>query len=424
MEPDTIINKIITFWTRLKVYSMRFFPQKQPIIDVNDLLTKYSLDELNQTAEQYFAQINNWEYHLSKPLASPEEASELLANFAQIVKGLKLHKGQRVLDFGCGSCWSTRFLTQMGTKSYALDVSETALKMGKKLFDKLPIIGEHESPVFLKYDGITIPLGDSTIDRIMCLDAFHHIPNQSAVLSEMFRVLKDGGIIGFSEAGRRHSKSPQSQWEMKNHVVIERDTFIRKVWKEAKQIGFSDLQLAIYSSHTNSISFNNYFSPSVIRNQIVTQAKITKDIFLDKRIFFLFKGPLEGTDSRTRKGLKADLKVVINQSKSTSGHNVEGSITVVNTSKSIFLPSNADFGAVNIGVHLLDHNGKKVNQDWSRISLSDKSMFPKEHLEVRFSIPSPSAKGKHMLEFDLVSEGVCWFALNGSHTIIKDIEVI
>ena len=57
----------------------------------------------------------------------------------------------------------------------------------------------------------------------MCLDAFHHVPNPGLVLAELSRVLKEGGIAGFAEPGPEHSKSPQSQYEMKTFKVVEND---------------------------------------------------------------------------------------------------------------------------------------------------------------------------------------------------------
>jgi hypothetical protein len=38
-------------------------------------------------------------------------------------------------------------------------------------------------------------------------------------------------------------------------------------------------------------------------------------------------------------------------------------------------------------------------------------------------VTSPT-KGNYILEFDLVSEGVAWFSINGSKTIQVDIEVV
>jgi hypothetical protein len=42
---------------------------------------------------------------------------------------------------------------------------------------------------------------------------------------------------------------------------------------------------------------------------------------------------------------------------------------------------------------------------------------------VNLEFPLPKEKGKFFLEFDLVAEGVAWFASVGSQTIRKEIHI-
>ena len=45
-----------------------------------------------------------------------------------------------------------------------------------------------------------------------------------------------------------------------------------------------------------------------------------------------------------------------------------------------------------------------------------------EEVFVTFRVPMPP-RGQYKLEFDLVSEGVAWFALNGSQPVVMDVTV-
>lgn len=45
------------------------------LIDVKQRMTEYSVEELNESAEEYFRRLENWDYLLSKPLAPPMMAS-------------------------------------------------------------------------------------------------------------------------------------------------------------------------------------------------------------------------------------------------------------------------------------------------------------------------------------------------------------
>jgi len=50
-------------------------------------------------------------------------------------------------------------------------------------------------------------------------------------MRELGRVLRPGGIAGFSEPGRHHSKGARSQYEMKNYTAIENDVVMEDVWR-------------------------------------------------------------------------------------------------------------------------------------------------------------------------------------------------
>jgi len=54
----------------------------------------------------------------------------------------------------------------------------------------------------------TIDLPDASVDRVVCFDSFHHIPNSGKSSRNSAGVLKPGGIAGFSEPGRHHSTPP------------------------------------------------------------------------------------------------------------------------------------------------------------------------------------------------------------------------
>ena len=47
----------------------------------------------------------------------------------------------------------------------------------------------------LEWDGKTIPLDDCSVDSAMATEVFEHCPDISVVLSEIFRVLKPGGML-------------------------------------------------------------------------------------------------------------------------------------------------------------------------------------------------------------------------------------
>ena len=93
-------------------------------------------------------------------------------------------------------------------------------------------------------------------------DAFHHVPNQTEVIREFGRVLRTGRYCGFSEPGRRHSSSPQSQYEMQNHKVLENDIDVNEIFACAQTVGFSRLSLRVATDMEMSIEeHDTLFAP-------------------------------------------------------------------------------------------------------------------------------------------------------------------
>ena len=94
-------------------------------------------------------------------------------------------------------------------------------------------------PKFLVFDGHTIDLPDGSVDWILCFDAFHHVPNPAEVIAEFARVLRPGGMAGFSEPGPHHSQTEQSQAEMRNFKVLENDLVVEDLERYALAAGFT-----------------------------------------------------------------------------------------------------------------------------------------------------------------------------------------
>ena len=154
-------------------------------------------------AEGYYARHPCIEELLGKPLTKIADAPDLLFSFLTLVRGLELFPGARVLDFGAGTCWASHWLTQLGCQAIAVDPSRTALGLGRELYRQRPPFGEAPEPTFLPFDGRRFELDDASVDRVLCLDALHHVPNPAEVLAEIGRVLVAGGIAGFAEPRSR-----------------------------------------------------------------------------------------------------------------------------------------------------------------------------------------------------------------------------
>lgn len=384
-------------------------------VDASELNTTLSTEELAQTAEDYYRTTLEFEdRYLAKPFADPHDSPDLLSSFAHLLGGLKLAPGLTVLDFGAGACWTTRCLTQLGCAAIAVDVSATALELGRKLYERLPPVGNPPAPRFLVFDGRHIDLPDASVDRIACFDAFHHVPNPAEVMAELGRVLRPGGVAGFSEPGRHHSKGSRSQYEMKNYTALERDVVMEDVWGWARAAGFQSLELALFSNESYRVSLADFEEALRGGRALNRYAERVRVFLRGHQTFFLIKGGGGAKDSRDRDGLKGEISVRLHRSAVRAGETIQGDATVQNVGSVTWLPGDTVPGGVNLGVHLRRRGGAPLSVDFARIRLTG-STAPGQMQTVAFAL-KPPAPGEYLLEFDLVSEGVGWFEMNGSAT--------
>jgi len=395
------------------------------MIDVRELIARTSIDDLNRTAEEYFSSLKEWEHHLAKPFSKADEAPPILINVATLLQGLRLTPGTTVLEFGAGTGWLSRFLTQLGCRVILLDVSATALRIARDLYERQPPIGERPAPQFLQFDGRRIDLPDDSVERIICFDAFHHAPNPDDVLREFGRVLKPGGIAAFAEPGPRHSRTPLSQFEMRTYGVVENDIDIHAIWRTARRCGFRDLKLAVFHGPPFHLSLDDYEDLLAGGTTTAKWLAATRDFLRAVRSFFLFKEGSERLDSRSTAGLTCDVAASLVASSVVEGQPIVVDATVTNRGTAIWLSSNAPFGGIAVGVHLHDDAGKLINFDfhWERMTDPPREIAPGETASVRMSLP-PQPPGRYLLEIDCVSAGVAWFAQLGSQPVQLAVEVV
>ncbi|HET8773847.1 MAG TPA: methyltransferase domain-containing protein [Thermoanaerobaculia bacterium] len=379
-------------------------------IDVRKLIASASMEDLNRTAEEYFAGLKNWEYHLAKPFAAAEDAPQLLISLGAVLQGLQLAPGMTVLEFGAGTGWLGRYLTQLGCRAILLDVAPTALEIARELYAKQPPVGERPEPRFLVFDGRRIDLPDASVDRILCFDSFHHAPNPEEVLREFGRVLKARGIAAFAEPGPHHSATPRSQYEMRTYGVVEADVDIHAIWESARRLGFVDLKLAAFQVPPFHVSLDDYENLLASGELLGRWAEATRMFLSDVRMFFLTKAGSAESDSRRPEGLRASIEAT--PGPLHAGAPVSIHATVRNTGTAKWLPSDEPYGGVVLGCHLHDAEGRLLDLNYGRAALPV-ALDPEHEATFDASFP-PLGPGRWILELDCVAENVTWFAQAGS----------
>ena len=288
LQFDLIIEQ--RFWFDVQPLRIPIVMETAPdFVDVYELMETYSVEELCGTAEEYYASRRDaLRFHI-KPYTL-EHIPQAYPTFTAMLGGMQLEKGMSVLDFGCGSGWASRALNQLNLEVYSLDASKTALEITREIAEATPLYQTLPPHHYLHFDGRTIDLSDASVDRIFCMDVFHHIVNQEEILAEMARVLKPGGIAAFAEPGPRHSFSERSQQEMRNFKVVERDIVVEEVFALAQECGFTEMTFALTPLIPQYISYEAYQNFPQQQEVVERYLQATKARIENNPFFFLHKG--------------------------------------------------------------------------------------------------------------------------------------
>jgi 2-polyprenyl-3-methyl-5-hydroxy-6-metoxy-1,4-benzoquinol methylase len=386
--------------------------------------TDAEIDAFNRRAEAYYATLSNWNHHLAKPFGQIAEMPAILANLAVVLQSLTLSPGLRVLEFGAGSGWLSRWLTQLGCQVTLLDVSPTALAIAREHYARHPVIGDQPLPQFLVFDGRRIDLPDASVDRIVCFDAFHHAANPDAMIREFARILVPGGLAGFAEPGPRHSESARSSFESGTWGVVERDVDVHALWRTAQASGFSGLRMCVFQALPYQVSLAEYEDLLTGGPAGLQWLEATRRFLHVVRDFVLIKAGEVRADSRTAQGLACEIRVAQPHLRAQAGTAFTLEVTVTNTGRAWWLPSDAAHGGVSLGARLYDESGTLLNLQAGRTALTSppRTLAPNEAASCRLTL-SGLPPGRYRVELDCVAEHVTWFVQAGSMPTVVDVEI-
>ena len=170
-------------------------------------------------------------------------------NQTMVSKG-RINQDSRVLDLGCGNGTTSIWLAnQTGAHVTGIDLSGVRVDNAK---DKQQCLdtGLQQRVAFEKASATELPFSEGTFTHIWSQAVIYHVPDKRKVISEVYRVLADDGIIVFDDLFRpKREITPDTQTYVYDRLLFDTEFTFDSYQQALKDQGFEVLEAVDLCQH-------------------------------------------------------------------------------------------------------------------------------------------------------------------------------
>jgi SAM-dependent methyltransferase len=172
---------------------------------------------------------------LNRDLGWEDRAWAATEHSFQLLLDRYVRPGDRVLEIGAAKSWASLHLLPRGCEYVACDlVVDPLIGLGRG-----PFFEERVGPYLrLQADGERLPFADGTFDVAFCVATLHHAIDLGAMVSELARVTRRGGVVAALNEGTRapytSGRNPEQEHEKELGINEHVHTMWAYLWAFAR----------------------------------------------------------------------------------------------------------------------------------------------------------------------------------------------
>jgi O-antigen biosynthesis protein len=157
-----------------------------------------------------------------------------LEHMHRYILARKFGAGLRVLDIACGEGYGSNALADVAGSVVGVDISEEAVSHARAQY------GSRANLEYKVGSAADIPLDDASVDMVVSFETIEHHDQHEAMMREIKRVLKPGGIVVISSPNKYEYSDVTgyaNPWHVKELYLEEFDSLLREQFAHVEMYG-------------------------------------------------------------------------------------------------------------------------------------------------------------------------------------------